>query len=79
MMKSITKSKIAISVESDLVDAAKAMVDAGRASSVSAYIAEALEEKLAVDDSQRFFDELLDESGGPITQEERDWADGLLS
>lgn len=79
MMKSMTKSKIAISVESDLVNAARAMVESGRASSVSAYIGEALAEKLAVDDSKLFFDELLAESGGPITEAEQKWADELLA
>ncbi|HSH59658.1 MAG TPA: hypothetical protein VK988_08485 [Acidimicrobiales bacterium] len=74
----MTKSKIAVSLPPQLVERAHQAVAAGRAASVSAYVAEALEEKAKLDDLASLLDEMLAETGGPLTVEERAWADEAL-
>lgn len=70
-----SKSKIAVSLPPPLVDAARAAVAAGRAPNVSAYVAHALEEQVKLDDLDALLKELLEESGGPLTDSERDRID----
>ncbi len=64
-------AKIAVSLPSPLVDAARAAVAEGRAPNVSAYVAHALEEQVKLDDLDALLEELLLESGGPLTDSER--------
>ena len=71
-------SKIAVSLPDELVAQAKAAVAAGRATSVSAYVADAMREKAKLDDLQSLLDELLAETGGPLTVDERRSADAVL-
>lgn len=63
--------KIAVSVPSHLVAKARRAVKQGEAPSVSAYIAEAVEQKVMRDELDRMLDEWLAESGGPPTPAER--------
>lgn len=78
MMNGMTKSKIAISLDADLVTAVKALVSSGHADSVSAFVSDALEDKLNVDNASAFYERVLTESGGPMTEAERAWADQVL-
>lgn len=78
MIPGMTRSKIAVSLPSWLVERARQAVDEGRATSVSAYVAEALEEKADLDDLAALLDEMLAETGGPLTARERAWADQVL-
>lgn len=79
MMNGMTvKKKIAVSLPAHLVDAAKRAVRAGRAPNVSAYVAEALDDRAKNDDLRALLDEMLAESGGPLTDVERRWADAIL-
>lgn len=71
MVGMTTRSKIAVSLPTSLVDAARRAVATGRAPTVSAYVARALEEKVKLDDLGSLLEELLDETGGPLTDEER--------
>lgn len=72
MIGSMTaKAKIAVTLPSDLVEAARAAVQAGRAPSVSAYVAGALEQRTKLDDLDALLTELLAETGGPLTDRER--------
>lgn len=71
-------SKIAVSLPDHLVAQARGAVAQGRAASVSAYVAAALEEKVKLDDLAELLDELLAETGGPLTDEERQIADTVL-
>lgn len=71
MVGMTTKSKIAVSLPTPLVEAAREAVTAGRASNVSAYVARALEEQVKLDDLDSLLDELLATSGGALTDEER--------
>lgn len=74
----MTATKIAISLPAPAVARARAAVKSGRAPSVSAYIAAALEEKAKLDDLASLLDEMLAETGGPLTAAERAKADRAL-
>jgi len=78
MIVGMTTSKIAVSLPSELVEQAQRAVAEGRAASVSAYVARALEEKAKLDDLASLLDEMLAESGGPLTAKERKAADRAL-
>lgn len=70
--------KIAVSLPDHLVTAARTAVADGRAASVSAYVAAALE---AYADDQRvigMLDDILEQTGGPMTAAEQAWADEIL-
>ncbi|HVC32704.1 MAG TPA: hypothetical protein VNL16_04265 [Chloroflexota bacterium] len=68
--------KVAITLPSQLLQAARAEAEAGRAGSLSAYIAQAIEEKVENDELQQVLDEIFAES--PMTDAERAWADQYL-
>ena len=72
------KEKIAVSLPGHLVDAAKQAVRDGRAPNVSSYVAEALASKAMLDDLSGLLDEMLAETGGPLTAAERRAADKIL-
>lgn len=72
------KAKIAITLPQELVDTARRAVRHGRAASVSAYVSEAVQQRAKAEDLDALLDEMLDETGGPMTEEERAWADTKL-
>ena len=78
MINSMTTSKIAVSLPSELVEQARRAVAEGRAPSVSAYVARALEEQTKLDDLTSLLEEMLAETGGPLTAAERSSADEAL-
>jgi Arc/MetJ-type ribon-helix-helix transcriptional regulator len=63
-------AKLAISLPKPLADKARRAVRAGRAASVSAYVAKALEQKVIQDDLDAMLQEMLAETGGPLTAAE---------
>jgi Arc/MetJ-type ribon-helix-helix transcriptional regulator len=73
-----TTAKLAISLPRRLAEGARRAVKRGRSSSVSAYIAAAVEEKTKMDDLAALLDEMLADSGGPLTAKERSAADAAL-
>lgn len=73
-----TTYKIAVSLPKHIAEGARRAVRKGRAKSVSAYVADALEEKVKLDDLSGLLDEMLEESGGPLTAAERRAADREL-
>jgi hypothetical protein len=73
-----TSAKIAISLPRRLAQRAQRAVRQGHASSVSAYVASALEEKVKLDELSTLLDEMLAESGGPLSAAERRAADREL-
>ena len=77
-MVSMTSTKIAVSLPSELVEQARRAVDEGRAASISAYVAQALEEQAKLDDLASLLSEMLDETGGPLTNAEKKLPTGLL-
>ena len=78
MICGMTKAKIAVSLPTELVENAQQAVSEGRARSVSAYVAVALEEKAKLDDLASLLDEMLAETGGPLSARERRAADRAL-
>jgi antitoxin ParD1/3/4 len=78
MMISMTMSKIAVSLPAELVAQARRAVAEKRASSVSAYVARAMEEQAKLDDLSTLLSQMLSESGGPLTAEEQHAADRAL-
>lgn len=74
----MNRTKIAVSLPPELVEQARGAVADGRADSVSAYVAEALEEKATADDLAALLDQMLTETGGPLSPEEVDAADRAL-
>jgi Arc/MetJ-type ribon-helix-helix transcriptional regulator len=78
MIDGMTTTKIAVSLPAELVEQAHRAVAEGRASSVSAYVADALAEKAKLDDLALLLEEMLAETGGPLTAKERRSADRAL-
>jgi hypothetical protein len=78
MIIGMTRTKIAVSLPPELVARAHEAVAEGRTASVSAYIAEAIAEKAMLDDLASLLDEMLAETGGPLTARERKAADRAL-
>ena len=78
MIAGMTTTKIAVSLPAELVEQAHRAVVEGRASSVSAYVADALEEKAKLDDLASLLDEMLAETGGLLNAKERKAADRAL-
>lgn len=78
MINGMTMTKIAVSLPAELVEQARRAVTEGRASSVSAYVANALEEKAKLDDLSSLLEEMLAATGGPLTAKERKAADRAL-
>ena len=77
-MHGMTMSKVAVSLPRALVGQAKRAVRERRAASVSAYVSAALMEKAKLDDLATLLDEMLAETGGPLTAAERRAADRAL-
>lgn len=78
MFSMTTKAKIAVTLPRELVESARAAVAAGRSGSVSAYVADALREKTERDELEELLAELLTDSGGQLTDREREEVDGML-
>ncbi len=71
-------TKIAISLPHAVAERARRAVKAGHAPSISAYVAAALDERTKLDDLSDLLDEMLSETGGPLTAAERRTADQAL-
>lgn len=78
MIDGMTAAKIAISLPSELVERARAAVRRKAAPSVSAYVAAALREKELHDELGLLLDDMLAETGGPLTKAEERAADRIL-
>lgn len=74
----MTTAKIAVSVPTDVLARAKRAVRRGRARSLSAYVTRALDESTKLDDLSELLDEMLAESGGPLSAKEEAAADEAL-
>jgi hypothetical protein len=73
------KAKIAISIRQDLLDEIQASVERGVSASVSAYIEKAIESQLRYRaEFLQELDDLLEETGGPATEQETAWAERAL-
>ncbi|MFM8533669.1 MAG: hypothetical protein ACKOEC_08790 [Acidimicrobiia bacterium] len=71
-------AKLAISLPAVLAARARKAARAEKAPSFSAFVAQALEEKVTRDSLDDVIDEMLAESGGPLTATERKRAERVL-
>ena len=79
MAISMATLKITITLEEEQVEEVRAIVEAGKAESVSAFVKHAV--KIALQDSagwKQMLDEALEQTGGPLTDKERAWVDSVL-
>jgi antitoxin ParD1/3/4 len=67
------KERITVSLPADLVEGAKAAVESGEATDVSAYVADALAARRAKRESVRALDELFADLGRPAPKHD-EWA-----
>ena len=80
MVFGMATAKITITLQDDQVEEMRALVAAGRAASVSAFVKHAV--GVALSDAAGWREMLADalqQTGGPLTKKERAWADALLS
>lgn len=74
------KAKIAVTIDPDVLVRVKSEVQAGPLRSVSAYIEHAVVNQLtAEDDFETMLAEMLEATGGPLTDEERVAAQRILN
>ena len=72
--------KVTVTITEDQLHAIRELVDAGQARSVSGFVQHAI--GVSLDDAagwEQMLDEALAATGGPLTDEERRWADEALS
>ena len=80
MVFGMATAKITITLQDDQVEEMRALVAAGRAASVSAFVKHAV--AVALSDAagwREMLEDALQQTGGPLTKKERAWADALLS
>jgi Arc/MetJ-type ribon-helix-helix transcriptional regulator len=79
MVFGMATTKITITLPDDQIDSIRALVGAGKAGSVSAFVKHAA--GVALFDAagwRSMLNDALRQTGGPLTKEERKWADALL-
>ena len=74
----MTTTKVALSISSRAITRAKKEVRSGRAKSLSAFVSEALEDKLNRDELSGILDAMDAEHGRP-SKKAREWARKVLS
>ena len=80
MVSSMPKAKVAIRLEADQIDEIRGLVAAGQTASVAAFVKQAVDGALGDAAVWReMLDEALQQTGGALTQAEKDWADAILS
>lgn len=75
----MTTQKVAVSIPRDTFQRAKRAVRRGHAPSLSAYVTAALEQKATLDELGELLDEMLEETGGPMTAAEARRVDQLVA
>ncbi len=79
MVSGMATKKITITLEAEQLDRVRGLVEAGKASSVSGFVQHAV--GVSLDDIAGWgamLAEALRDTGGPLSQEEKDWADEML-
>jgi hypothetical protein len=74
----MTSMKVAVSLPRETFQRAKRAVRRGRAPSLSAYVTAALEQKATFDELDDLLNEMLDETGGPMTRAEERRIDRII-
>jgi hypothetical protein len=73
-----TKTRVTVTVPDVVLQAARRDVESGVAPSLSAWVTDAAEAKARRESLDHVLDELLEASGGPLTEEETKWAHAQL-
>ncbi len=71
--------KLTITLQSEQFDEVRELVAAGEAASVSGFVQHAV--RVALHDAagwRELLDDAMEQTGGPLTNKERTWADALL-
>ena len=79
MVLGMASKKVTITLDETQLDRIRALVDAGAASSISGFVQHAV--GVTLDDVAGWgalLAEALRETGGPLSEEERTWADEVL-
>jgi len=79
MVAGMATKKITITLEAEQLDRVRELVEAGKASSVSGFVQHAV--GVSLDDIAGWgavLAQALRDTGGPLSQDERDWADEML-
>ena len=76
--ESMTASKVAISIPTEVLEAAKKEVEAGHATSLSALVSEAVDEKVRRNELAMLLDK-LDAEHGPPSKSAKAWARRVLA
>jgi Arc/MetJ-type ribon-helix-helix transcriptional regulator len=80
MVFGMATTKITITLENNQIEEVRALVAAGAAASVSAFVKHAV--GVALFDAagwREMLEDALQQTGGPLTKKERAWADAVLS
>jgi Arc/MetJ-type ribon-helix-helix transcriptional regulator len=80
MVLGVATTKITITLPNDQLEEIRALIAAGAAGSVSAFVKHAV--GVALFDAagwKEILEDALRQTGGPLTKKERTWADALLS
>jgi hypothetical protein len=80
MVIGIATAKVTTTLAKDQLQEIPALVKAGQAAKISAFVKHAL--GVALNDAagwREMLAEALQQTGGPLTGKERDWADSILS
>jgi hypothetical protein len=80
MVIGMATTKITITLENNQLEEIRALIAAGAAGSVSAFVKHAV--GVALFDAagwREMLEDALQQTGGPLTKKERTWADALLS
>ena len=80
MVIGMATTKITVTLPDDQLEEVRALVAAGGAASLSAFVKHAV--GVALFDAagwREMLEDALQQTGGPLTKKERDWADTLLS
>jgi Arc/MetJ-type ribon-helix-helix transcriptional regulator len=80
MVFGMATTKITITLDDEQVKEIRALVAAGQAANVSAFVKHAVE--VALFDAagwREVLQDALQQTGGPLTKKERAWADAILS
>jgi Arc/MetJ-type ribon-helix-helix transcriptional regulator len=80
MVFGMATTKITVTLEDEQIMAIRSLVTAGEAANISAFVKHAV--GIALSDAagwKEMLDEALQQTGGPLTAEEKTWADSILS
>ncbi|HEV8247298.1 MAG TPA: hypothetical protein VGP93_16080 [Polyangiaceae bacterium] len=74
----MTSMKVAVSLPQDTFQRAKRAVRRGHAASLSAYVTAALDQKATLDELDDLLNDMLEETGGPMTLAEKKKVDRII-